>query len=213
MDQLLTTEAVNMFLANEESLFSNGLTNYWYYDWPLPRFYIPWDLDDLMSNALMDIYTGGPDASTAGTPYQIDILVNQPVFQAQYRDILNELLAGSCDQQEMFDLLDRIEGVIGAEVDADPFQDYAETAAQHVVNMKNWLTQRIASIQMQLYKGDFDLDQDSDLFDYGAFMVCYTGDAPAECASQPCQDAFDFDNDCDVDETDYGRFFDFFDGP
>ena len=60
--------------------------------------------------------------------------------------------------------------------------------------------------------GDFDSDDDIDLRDCGAVLTCYTADAPAECATQPCRDTFDFD-DYDVDLHDFKTFANLLRGP
>jgi hypothetical protein len=59
--------------------------------------------------------------------------------------------------------------------------------------------------------GDFDLDGDVDLSDYGQFLDCYNG--PGNPPAQPDCDAADFDLDRDVDLSDYGQFLDCYNGP
>jgi hypothetical protein len=51
--------------------------------------------------------------------------------------------------------------------------------------------------------GDFDFDDDVDLLDYGAFLICVSG--PGGGAEPDC-DLFDFDTDIDVDLIDFSGF-------
>jgi hypothetical protein len=59
--------------------------------------------------------------------------------------------------------------------------------------------------------GDFDLDGDVDLSDYGQFLDCYNG--PGKPPAQPDCGSADFDMDGDVDLSDYGQFLDCYNGP
>jgi hypothetical protein len=59
--------------------------------------------------------------------------------------------------------------------------------------------------------GDFDLDGDVDLTDYGSFLSCYNG--PGNPPGQSGCDDADFDNDGDVDLSDYGVFLGCYNGP
>ncbi|HUU84878.1 MAG TPA: hypothetical protein VM243_15370 [Phycisphaerae bacterium] len=59
--------------------------------------------------------------------------------------------------------------------------------------------------------GDFDLDVDIDLYDFGVFQVCFTDEGGGPLGAG-C-DTFDFDSDSDVDISDYGRFESLLTGP
>ncbi len=226
---LLTSAAIENFMVNTDGTVGE-MHNYWYYDWstlPLdhpagrqPRLYFPWDLDTVMNSENSDypvLGTGGGHLRTglleevdeSGVPY------SRPAFQDDYVDIYRTLLDDPIALAQTLSLVDTVESVIAAHISADPYQQIGSAAAEFH-RVREFLQARTAWVVQELSSGttgDFDEDGDRDLHDHAALTLCYTDDAPAECATGLCRDAFDFDGDCDVDLSDLGMFVSRLNGP
>jgi hypothetical protein len=92
---------------------------------------------------------------------------------------------------------------------SDNIETYTEEDFMFGFNIVKMITGAIGEISGAILFGDGDGDNDVDIFDYDAFLNCFTG--PGGVATPEC-DAFDSDGDGDVDWTDYAFFQSNFDG-
>ena len=116
---------------------------------------------------------------------------------------------------QILTLVNNIEPVIAADMDADPFQQTG-SAAEEFQRVREFFQARTEFVLNELPPGlpaDYDLDGDVDFHDWSALMICYTGDNPPECATVRCRGVFDSDDDCDVDVLDFEVFLALVTGP
>jgi hypothetical protein len=167
----------------------------------LPNSEEPFQLDGFRNAVLSDegqialrtnwpssSYTGGPDASTLMSPdggrtwrtviRNGDVLDGRTVLTVDYRT-----LTGGSDGAPQ-PMNDRQQ--LGLSVE---FTDGTEHA---------YLAELFAT-------ADADLDGDTDLSDFGAFQICFSGSG-GEAVTNECATAFDFDFDGDVDLSDFAEF-------
>jgi spore coat protein CotH len=140
--QFLRMGAVNAIIANSDSpLFKDN--NYYWYDWAGGgRIYLPWDLDSTM-NSDVDVFTGGVGG-------QIDFYTHVAFsnWEADYKQILQELLDSELAADVIDAELDRVESVAGAALDADPYATGSTSAA--VQDLKDWWSERRTQVQGQI---------------------------------------------------------------
>ncbi|MHC4739925.1 MAG: putative Ig domain-containing protein, partial [Planctomycetota bacterium] len=167
MPYLLSLAAAENFTGNTDGTVQKD-TNFWYYDlstdpnsndpnFQVPRWYFPWDLDTTLRNTEIsrDILHPGDgghlwqglieELDEAGEPFA------EPTFQADYLDIYRNLLDGPLKLSNLLALVNNIESVIGAEVDADPYTDLTTTitAAQEFQRIRDFLAARTDYINDQ----------------------------------------------------------------
>jgi len=161
MRGMLTMAAVNAFVANPDSLFSHERNSHFLdFNTDNPevsrkRMYFPWDLDAANQRTDFDIYGANP------TRYQSLILGNA-AFRAQYDQILIDLLTGPLSEISIIAFIDSIEPVLTDAVAADPGNKLppgVQGVAEEFESIRNWYTQRIASVAAQLGIGP-DADND-----------------------------------------------------
>jgi hypothetical protein len=199
MTQMLTLAAVTNFVANKDAVvFKNN--NYWYYDWSVfpdgqqPRLYLGWDLDTTMNPGDFDLPILGTFHNNGHIAQ--GILRDDPVFQAQYYQIYNDLLGGPLSLASTSARLDLIEPVIAPHIDADPHHGPG-TAAQQFQEVRDFLQARTAFVLGEL----------------GACpnTICEATETPctcpADCGSPPpnestCTDLIDEDCDGSIDCSD-----------
>ena len=164
---LLRFGATENFITNTDGAVEK-MNNYWYYDWSTepnddpnfqqPRLYFGWDLDTIMKSqdTNWDIIApegaGGSghlwhglirELDESGTPFA------EPTFQADYLSIYNNLMDGPLALSNTLALVNSIEPVISAAMDADPYQQTGSAAAEFQ-RIRDFLTDRTASVNAQL---------------------------------------------------------------
>jgi spore coat protein CotH len=118
MDQAFRLGAVNALIANTDSpLFKDN--NYYVYDWPGKRYFLPWDLDTLMKDQSF--------AMVQDTAFAAVLMAH---WESDYRARAAELLADPLSLDAIEVELDRIEAVAGGDV------------ASVVDNLRTWWRER-----------------------------------------------------------------------
>ena len=145
METMLAVGTVNAFSGNLDELFSRG-KNFYYADFLLgKRFYFPWDLDAAFSafNITSNIY--GPNLDE----YQ-EIILNHPVFRAQFNEIMLDLLNGPLSPGSLIAFLDQIEPMLTASLNADPNNNIDGTVAEHFDDLRSRVQARHANVLQQV---------------------------------------------------------------
>ena len=159
MQGLLAMTAVDAFIANSDCLFSHGQEAY-FHDFYLPdpcetrkRMYFPWDNDGITRSLDWDIYH-----SKTSIAYS-EVILNKPVFRAQYNQIMRDLLKGPLSETNIHDFLNSVEPVLTSAIEADPWamsevtgKGYS-TVAELFDGLRSWISQRISNVLAQI---DFD---------------------------------------------------------
>jgi hypothetical protein len=139
LGQLLRVGAVNAVIANTDGpVFKDN--NYYRYDFAGGRAYLPWDLDTAM-NSGFDPFTG--DGVGGCTTLYTDVLF--PTFEADYDDLLTDLLAGPLASTVIDVELDRVVTVAGAAMAVDPY--VGGDAATTVAAISSWWDEQYPAIE------------------------------------------------------------------
>jgi hypothetical protein len=142
LDQMLRVGAVNALLGNTDSPILKD-NNYFYYDWAGGRAYLPWDLDTVMQSTY-DVFTGNVPG---GVSSYRDVLYSH--WEDDYDQILTDLLAGPLALAIVHAEIDRVGGVAGAALDADPFAEGAPIS-DDLTALRSWWTSQHGQVQDQL---------------------------------------------------------------
>ena len=152
MKAMLTQAAVEAFVMNPDALFSHG-KNFYYIDFLAKnrRLYLPWDYDaSFVSNK--------PEASIYGTKkggrlsqsvYQ-QVIINNPEFRRQYKNIMAGLLNGPLQIDTQIALLNDLEIQLTSALEADDNNNMADSVAERFDALRQWLGRRVISINEQL---------------------------------------------------------------
>ena len=164
---LLALAATENFISNTDGAVQKG-GNFWYYDlstdpnsndpnFQVPRWYLPWDLDTTIKSQETDRDILNPVQGSGGHLWQglireldeSDTPFVEPIFQTDYLTTYKNLMDGPLELSEMMAMVNSIEPVIAAEVDADP---YTQTggAAEEFQRIRDFLTDRTDSVNSQL---------------------------------------------------------------
>jgi len=113
--------------------------------------YFPWDVDASFKNTTFDIYYSGSSET-----YE-EVILQKPVFRAQYNQIMRDLLDGPLTFADINDFLDMVEPVISSAVEADPwamahiFDRWgASSVAEYFGMLRSWFSQRIPNVREQV---------------------------------------------------------------
>jgi hypothetical protein len=138
MSGLLTLMAGDAFVVNPDGTLTNG-KNFYFVDFLSGlRMYYPWDLDAAPSgNPNLNIYAPRRTSEYAE-------LLDVPEFRSQYSRIWNDLICGPWSEASLHGLLDAVEPVISAAVDADPNNQLGESAATYFNTLRSFVTNRVA---------------------------------------------------------------------
>jgi hypothetical protein len=138
LDQMLRFGAVNAIVANSDGpIFKEN--NYYVYDWPGKRAYIPWDLDTCMKETSYSVFAGG------NSPFAEVLL---PTWDDEYTALLSQLIAGPLSVSAIHSEAERLLSVAGDAIDAD---QYAPEPAQDMIDaVKSWWGTRHAGIESQI---------------------------------------------------------------
>jgi hypothetical protein len=128
LEQALRLGAVNAFISNSDSpIFKDN--NYYYYDWPGKRYYLPWDLDTVMRD--------GGYPMIQRTSFAAVLLAH---WEGDYRAIVSELIAGPLSLAAIEGELDRVRTVAGPAIGRA-----GGNAGEIVGRLEQWWTQRHAT--------------------------------------------------------------------
>ena len=138
LDQMLRFGAVNAMVANSDSpIFKDN--NYYYYDWPGTRAYLPWDLDTCMKDLNTSVFD-------AGSSKFVSVLF--PTWEDDYDQILTALLSEPLTLAAIHQELDRVLAVTGAAISADPF--LSASPADEIESLKTYWATRHAAVTAQV---------------------------------------------------------------
>jgi len=161
MQRILSTAAIDAFLANADPLFWKG-SNTYFFDPNInvagqagrKRMYLPWDVDGCFKSDTTAYYTTLYYVGSSET-YD-DLILTKPVFRSQYNQIMRDLLDGPLTFADINDFLDRVEPVISSAVAADPWamahlatRGYSSPAACFD-GLRDWFKQRIPNVRQQV---------------------------------------------------------------
>ncbi|MFT5291650.1 MAG: hypothetical protein ACI8QC_003134 [Planctomycetota bacterium] len=145
MKGMLTLGAVNAFMGHRDSLFSKG-KNTMFADFSTgrKREYYPWDLDSVLTQQNHNIFNPGK--------HYADLIYAVPVYRAQFKQILGDLLAGPMHPTEMHSFLDSMETLLAPRLlqDANNKIGTAQDIAQHFQQKKDWVTDRAVIVLDQI---------------------------------------------------------------
>jgi spore coat protein CotH len=158
MPIMLTQGAVDAFSSNPDALFTHG-KNFRHIDFNTAlfpgrtRLYLMWDLDAAITGVDTNIYAEQAQKGYKQTDYQ-SVILNHPVFRAQYNAIMAGLLdpaSGPLSETALHSFLDGLEATTAAALAEDPYAGFdAEGAAALFDDLRGWVSQRIANVQDQL---------------------------------------------------------------
>ncbi len=140
--QMLLYGAVNAIMANADSLLFKD-NNYYWYDWPGGRTYLPWDLDTVMKETF-DVFAGG--GGGGGTDVYTEVLFSN--WENDYAAILDQLLNQTLTLEVINGELDRAEAVAAPGFAADPY--VTGTMAEAVESLKTYWAQRHPDVQARV---------------------------------------------------------------
>jgi hypothetical protein len=161
MQSMLTMAAVNIFVANPDSLFTHSRNSH-FLDFNLDnpaetrkRMYFPWDIDASFQGKTFDIYSPGDEYA--------DTIFGNPTFKAQYDQILIDLLTGPLSEANIHAFINSIEPVLTAAVAADAGNQLGTPGvagvAEEFDSIRTWFSDRITNVFSQLgYVPDIDGD-------------------------------------------------------
>ncbi|MEN8205265.1 MAG: CotH kinase family protein [Pseudomonadota bacterium] len=156
MEAMLTLGAVSAFTMGPDDLFSHG-KNFYYTDFldGDKRQYIQWDLDSVFTSKSPDASIYGTEKRNRGTmelsqtAYQ-DVILNNPVFRAQYDRIMADLLNGPLQTDAQIAFLNDLEVLIGPALAADPNRNFTDSVSERFDSLRNWVSGRAININDQL---------------------------------------------------------------
>jgi spore coat protein CotH len=150
LNQLLRVGAVNALMGNENSLLMEQ-DNYYFYDWPGGRVYLPWDLDGVTE--------GWPDVFASWNAIFSYVLLER--WQDDYSRILSELIAGALGPEGITEEMNRVLAVAGSVLESDP-HFAGLSSADTIAALAGWWQARHAEVRRQLSmrrcRGAFDID-------------------------------------------------------
>ncbi len=140
--QLLRHGAVNAIIANADSLLFKD-NNYYWYDWPGKRAYIPWDLDTVMKEHPV-VFTGG--AGGGSTDAYTNALFSN--WEGAYDDILTDLLENSLTLDAILSEIDRAETVTDSAFASDPY--VSGSASEAADKLRTYWQERHPEVVLQV---------------------------------------------------------------
>jgi hypothetical protein len=155
MQSMLTQGAVDAFSSNGDALFTHG-KNFRHVDFDtdigLKRRYFMWDLDGAITNTNAHIYGRQSKRQFQQTAYE-SVILNHPVFRAQYNSILLGMTSpgnagtpeGPLSEANVHAFLSSVEPALTAALAEDPYQPI--DAASHFVGLRQWVSARISAVR------------------------------------------------------------------
>jgi hypothetical protein len=168
MQSMLAMAAVNIFVANPDSLFTHSRNSH-FLDFNLDnpsetrkRMYFPWDVDASFQGTTFNIYSPGEEYA--------DLIFGNSTFKAQYDQILIDLLTGPLSKANIHAFIYSIEPLLTVAVAADAGNQLdtpgVAGVAEEFEDIRNWFSDRIDNVFSQLgYTPDADGDTIGDSID------------------------------------------------
>ncbi|MHC4068157.1 MAG: CotH kinase family protein [Planctomycetota bacterium] len=153
MKAMLALGAVNTYMANHDALFGANGHNFYCFDFNMldpgetrKRMYFPWDADAVFKELDYDIYESGQALTTyAG------LILGNPVFRAQYTQIMRDLIAGPLSEANIHAFIDDINTPeLRAAIIADPWNQVGGNPAGKFAELKTWISDRIPNVLAQI---------------------------------------------------------------
>jgi hypothetical protein len=110
------------------------------------RLYFPWDLDAIFRSTSASIYGNKSGRRVVTSPYQ-EVILQHPVFRAQYNQIMLELLNGPMSVANVHLFLNEAEAVLATALANDP---YPTDEAEVFVRLRQWTAARDANVRSQV---------------------------------------------------------------
>ena len=156
MQGMLTQGAVDAYTDNPDALLSHG-KNFQFVDFIDPndtgkdtrRLYFPWDLDAVFRSTTGNIYASGSGRKVSPSPYQ-EVILRNPVFRAQYNQIMLDLLNGPLSVSNVQTFLNQAEATISSALENDPFPTTEGSPADEFARLRAWVAARDVNIRNQL---------------------------------------------------------------
>lgn len=150
MQAMLTEGAVDAISDGSDALFSHG-KNFSFVDFLDSngrRMYYPWDLDAVFRGTDGNIYGSASGRKFSQTPYQ-SVILNHPVFRAQYNQILLGLVdpAGPLSETNIHGFLNAAAVAVQPALDTDPYVGTFRSG--QFSSLKSWISRRIISVRTQ----------------------------------------------------------------
>ncbi len=173
MQGMLTMAAVNIFVANPDSLFTHARNSH-FLDFNLDnpsetrkRMYFPWDVDAANQRTDFNIYP---------TEEYSQLLLKETTFKSQYDQILIDLLTGPLSEENIHKFIDSIETTALLEaVAADTANKLGTSTVQGVADefdsIRQWYSDRIAFVFAEL---GYTPDEDGDTIENSVDNCPYT---------------------------------------
>ena len=153
MQAMLALGAVNTYMANHDALFGANGHNFYIFDFNLPepgetrkRMFFPWDTDAAFKELDYDIYESGQAPTTyAG------LILGNPVFRAQYNQIMRDLINGPLSEANIHAFIDDVNTPeLRAAIIADPWNQVGGNPAGKFAELKTWISNRIPNVLTQI---------------------------------------------------------------
>ncbi|MCH7750609.1 MAG: CotH kinase family protein [Planctomycetes bacterium] len=175
MEVMLTLGAVDAFAGNLDDLLGHGKNFYWadFAPGTAPantngkRTHFPWDLDGSIGEDIGISIYATKRGKLKKSPYQ-EVILGDPVFRAQYNNIMLSLLGGPLSVGSLTAFLDDMEPLLTPSLEADlNNQMDGGDVAGHFDLLRQWVSDRHANVSQQVLAdigtggglpGDFDLD-------------------------------------------------------
>jgi hypothetical protein len=159
MQIMLTQGAVDAFSSNNDALFTHG-KNFRHIDFNTnlfperKRLYLMWDLDAAITDVSANIYAKKTRNGFSQTAYQ-RIILNHPLFRAQYNSIMTGLLdpvTGPLSEPVLHNFLNTVEAATTAALIEDPYAGFnsPEQAASLFSGLRTWVTERSQNVRNQV---------------------------------------------------------------
>jgi hypothetical protein len=162
MRVMLTQAAIDAFVANDDAMLTKG-KNFFFVDrtGELRRHY-PWDLDSVFRAPLSNIYAIGSSSTTSkrgvtATTYTQSqfqtMILNHPVWRAQYNSIMTGLLDGPLSASSIDALFARVRPALELAMATDPYSsqgDIATSIADHLDALRAWIAARQQTVRAQI---------------------------------------------------------------
>ena len=148
MERMLTYAATASFLSNSDPLFQSG-NNTYFLDFDdgsgRKRMYSAWDVDASFKSTTRDFYY------TSSSETYEEVILQNPVFRAQYNQIIRDLLDGPFSEANLHAFLDDINTPeLAAAIAADPYNQIGGDVPAKIVALKTWFSDRIDNVRGQV---------------------------------------------------------------
>jgi hypothetical protein len=157
MRVMLTQGAIDAFTVNDDAMLTKG-KNFFFVDraGELRRHY-PWDLDAVFRAPSSNIYSIGSTTSKRGvvtykqSEFQT-LILNHPVYRAEYNSIMLGLLDGPLSSSSIDAFFAKVRPELEAALASDPYLSHvvSSPAGEHIDSLRTWIADRDATVRSQV---------------------------------------------------------------